>query len=99
MDQDSYTLDNFEKMFRVQANPLAANLLVFWDEQIGEMKEAGRMSNAEIYYHTKNSVLKFINKNSLHYNEVSPTFLDKYEVFLRSRGGSVMVVLELKFEL
>ena len=88
MDQDSYTLDDFEKKFRIHANPQASDLLVFWDEQICEMKEAGRISNAEIYYHTKNSVLKFINKNSLHFNELSPTFLDKYEVFLRSRGGN-----------
>jgi hypothetical protein len=52
------------------------------------MKEAGRMSNADVYHHTKNSVQKFVKQKSLHFNEVSPTFLDKYEVYLRNKGGT-----------
>lgn len=88
MNQDFYTLNDFEKKFRIQSNPEASNIFIFWQEQIDEMKEAGRMSNAAIYHHTKNSVQKFVKQKSLHFNEVSPTFLDKYEVYLRNKGGT-----------
>lgn len=88
IDQEFYTLSDFEEKFRVQANPEASDLFLFWDELIAEMREAGRMANADIYHHTKNSVYKFTGKNSLNFKKVSPTFLDKYEVYLRSKGGS-----------
>ncbi|SFN68487.1 site-specific integrase [Salegentibacter flavus] len=88
MAQDFYTLNDFERKFRVQSNPEASNIFSFWEELIDEMKEAGRMGNADVYHHTKNSVQKFAKQKSLHFNEVSPTFLDKYEVYLRNKGGS-----------
>lgn len=88
MGQDFYTVNDFESKFRLQSNPEASNIFSFWQEQIDEMREAGRMSNAEIYHHTKNSVHKFVKQKSLHFKEVSPTFLDKYEVYLRNKGGT-----------
>ncbi|MDT0642773.1 site-specific integrase [Zunongwangia sp. F363] len=88
MNQDFYTLNDFERKFRIQSNPEASNIFSFWQEQIDEFKAAGRMSNAAIYHHTKNSMQKFAKQKSLHFYEVTPTFLDKYEVYLRNKGGT-----------
>ncbi|MGB8704787.1 MAG: site-specific integrase [Gillisia sp.] len=88
MSQDFYTLNEFERKFRVKSNPQASNLFTFWEELIDEMKEAGRMGNAEVYHHTKNSVEKFVKKKPIPFNEITPTFLDKYEVYLRNKGGT-----------
>ncbi|MFC6861514.1 site-specific integrase [Zunongwangia atlantica] len=88
MNQDFYTLNDFENKFRIESNPEASNIFPFWDELIDEMKMAGRMGNADVYHHTKNSVQKFAKNKPIHFKEVTPTFLDKYEVYLRNKGGT-----------
>ena len=88
MNQDFYTLNDFENKFRIESNPEASNIFPFWNELIDEMKMAGRMGNADVYHHTKNSVQKFAKNKPVHFKEVTPTFLDKYEVYLKNKGGT-----------
>ena len=88
IDRDDFSLDDFEQRYRVDTNPVQKNVFLFWDEIIGEMISAGRTGNAKVNKDTSESVKKFINSARLTFKEISPTFLNKYEVFLRSRGGS-----------
>lgn len=88
MEKSDFTLSDFENRFRVVSNPVHQNVFYFWDEIIGEMISAGRTGNARANKDTFNSLHKFHKTTKLTFKEITPSFLNKYEVFLRSRGGS-----------
>jgi len=52
------------------------------------MKMSGRMGNARMYYDTLNSIMRFQRNRHLTFKEINYTYLEKYEIFLRSRGGT-----------
>jgi len=85
---DFYTLQDFENRFRLESNPIARKVFPYWDEIIEEMISAGQIGNARVNQETKNSLLMFSKKTDLLFTNISVEFLDKYEVFLRSRGGT-----------
>ncbi len=86
--KSSYTLTDVERAIRVESNPAYQNVYKFWDELIDEMIKAGRTGNAQVNRDTYNSVKKYNKKKVLNFNDITPTFLDKYEVYLRSRNGT-----------
>ena len=88
IERDDFTLYDFERRYRVDDNPVQNNVFIFWNEIIDEMKSAGRTGNAKVNKDTSDSIRKFHNSTRLTFKDVSPTFLNKYEVYLRSRGGS-----------
>jgi len=88
IENEDFTLEDFEKCFRVDANPVEKNVFNFWNEIIAEMILAGRTGNARANQDTYNSVKLFNISTNLSFDEITPTFLNKYEVFLRSRGGT-----------
>lgn len=88
LEKDDYNLEDFEKRFRVTSNPVNQNVFYFWDEIINEMITAGRTGNAQANKDTRHSVKLFHKSTKLMFEEITPGFLYKYEVFLRSRGGS-----------
>ena len=83
-----YTLSDVEREMRISANPIHQNIFKFWDELIAEMEKAGRTGNARIYRDTSKSVKKYIHKKVLLFEDITPAFLEKYEVYLRSRKGT-----------
>ena len=83
-----YTLTDVERAIRIESNPAYQNVYKFWDELIDEMIKAGRTGNAQVNRDTYNSVKKYNKKKVLNFNDITPTFLDKYEVYLRSRNGT-----------
>ncbi|WP_335967204.1 site-specific integrase [Galbibacter sp. PAP.153] len=88
IEKDNFSLEDFESRFRIEANPIKQNVYNFWDEIISEMIDAGRTGNARANRDSYNSIKKFHPSNSLNFQDITPTFLNKYEVFLRSRGGT-----------
>lgn len=88
IDNEYYTLEDFENKFRVNANPINQNIFSFGEEVISEMKKAGRMGNARVYYDTLNSIMRFQRNRHLTFKEIDYTYLEKYENYLRSRGGT-----------
>jgi len=88
MEKEDFTLKDFENRFRVESNPVEQNVFYFWDEIIGEMISAGRTGNARANKDTFHSLHLFHKTTRLTFKEITPAFLNKYEVFLRSRGGS-----------
>jgi site-specific recombinase XerD len=83
-----YSLLEIEAGLRVQSNPVSNSVFVFWDEIIGEMEKAGRTGNARIYRDTSKSFKKYCKNRVLHFEDVTPAFLEKYEAYLRSRKGT-----------
>lgn len=86
--QEDFTLEDFENKFRTASNPICQNVFSFWNEIIDEMITAGRTGNAQVNQETLNSIQLFHKTDSLTFKDITPTFLNKYEVFLRSRGGT-----------
>ena len=88
MEKSDFTLRDFENRFRVVFNPVQQNVFYFWDEIIQEMISAGRIGNAQVNKDTLHSLHLFNKNTRLNFKEITPSYLYKYEVFLRSRGGS-----------
>lgn len=89
LEKEQYTLDDFEQKFRIDSNSVDQNIFNFWEEIISEMVTAGRTGNARANKETMGS-LKLFNSssNKLNFRDITPEFLYKYDVFLRSRGGT-----------
>lgn len=83
-----YTLDDVEKVLRIETNPHNNIVFPFWNEIISEFKLAGRTGNARIHAEALKSVNKFNNNRQLTFQHINPEFLEKYEAWLRSNGGT-----------
>ncbi|MBU2900641.1 site-specific integrase [Maribacter dokdonensis] len=88
MEKSDFTLRDFENRFRIVSNPVKQNVFYFWDEIIQEMILAGRIGNAQVNKDAMHSIHLFNKSTRLNFKEITPSYLYKYEVFLRSRGGS-----------
>src|SRR5690606_21162686 len=88
IEKEDYTLDDFEKRYRIESNPIQNNVFGFWDEIIEEMQLAGRTGNAQVNKDARHILNLFHNSLKLTFQEITPAFLYKLEVFLRSRGGT-----------
>ncbi|RAJ24503.1 site-specific recombinase XerD [Gelidibacter algens] len=88
MEKSDFTLKDFENRFRIIHNPVQQNVFYFWNEIMEEFIFAGRTGNARANKGCYNSLKKFNKSTQLNFKEITPSFLYKYEAFLRSRGGS-----------
>ncbi|APD06608.1 tyrosine recombinase XerD [Flavobacteriaceae bacterium UJ101] len=86
LSQDDFTLENFEDEFRGVKNNNRLKVIEFFNEIIAEMIKSGRTANGEAYKDTRDSLVKFRGKD-LCFQEITPIFLEKYEVFLRENGN------------
>ena len=59
IENEYYTLEDFENKFRVNSNPINQNFFAFGDSVVSDMKKSGRMGNARAYYDSLNSILRF----------------------------------------
>lgn len=87
MEDIDFTLNQFEEKFR---GVKSSNITVseFWLEKIQDLNLAGRTGNARAYKDVYNSFFKYsINKN-LVFREITASYLDKYETYLRSNNNS-----------
>jgi integrase/recombinase XerD len=83
----NYTLEDFEMKFRGKDNvEKDMNVIDFFKEIIDEMTRAGNISNAKAYQSTRDSIIKFKGKK-IRFKDITSTFLEKYEVFLRENGN------------
>lgn len=88
LEQKELTLIQFEKEFRGQKKTDRRNVYTFWNEKIEDLKKAGQTGNATVYDETLKSFFKFHPNNKIKFEDITPTILEKYEIHLRSRGGT-----------
>lgn len=88
VSQTDFNLEEFEMFFRGVKNEDENEILLFdfFDEIIDEMNRSGRIGNAQAYKDTRDSLLKFSGRQTI-FKDVTPTFLEKYEVYLRENGN------------
>lgn len=99
MDEIDFTLDQFEDKFR-GIEPNKMTVLEFWNEIISDLTKSGKVGNAKALNETKTSLFNFHKKNNLMFKEITPAFLEKYEVYLRENnntdGGVAFKMRELR---
>ncbi|MCG6191090.1 site-specific integrase [Maribellus maritimus] len=83
-----YTLTDIESVMRIQSNPVYKNIFAFWEEIIADMIQAGKIGNARVNLDTLKSIKNFSQNRSLTFEQITPVFLEKYEVSLRANGGT-----------
>lgn len=88
IEKEDFSLEDFEKQFRIEKNPFKSNFFAFWQEVIYEMEESGRAGNARANRDSFRSLKLFNKSSNLKFHDVTSAFLAKYEIFLRARGGS-----------
>ncbi|GAB5473900.1 MAG: site-specific integrase [Maribacter sp.] len=88
LEKEYFNLDDFSRRFRVDANPSNDCVFPFFEEIIAEMKLAGRMGNARLYNETLKSIRRFTDFKKIRFIDINNSFLNKYEAWLRSRGGA-----------
>ncbi len=86
VNEQDFSLQDFERVFRGIDDECEYTVLEFFNEIIEEMKIAGRISQATVVKETRNSIFKYA-KDSLKFEEITPAFLEKYEIFLRQTGS------------
>ncbi|MEI8205003.1 MAG: phage integrase SAM-like domain-containing protein [Bacteroidota bacterium] len=77
-----FTLDEFKTKFKGVQKYQDSNIVKFFNEIIDELTRSGRTGNARAYEESKAALVKFAGEN-LSFKSISPTFLEKFEVFLR----------------
>lgn len=99
MDEVDFTLYQFEEKFR-GVEPNKMTVLEFWNEVISDLIKSGKAGNAKALNETKKSLFSFHKKNNLMFKEITPAFLEKYEVYLRENnntdGGVAFKMRELR---
>ncbi len=85
VNETDFTLNQFEDKFRGNQKQ-RTNIISFFEEIVEEMERAGRMGNARAYEETKLSLIRYAGK-TIYFKEVTATFLEKYEVYMRERGN------------
>lgn len=87
-EREYFNLDDFSQRFRIDSNPANDYVFPFWEEIVSEMKLAGRMGNAKMYDETMKSLKQFSGFRKIRFQDITNSFLNKYEAWLRSRGGT-----------
>ncbi len=84
---NDFTLNEFEEKFRGKKKSTDVKVIEFFDEIIDEEIRKGKISNSKAYRDTKNSIIKY-KGDKLKFQDITPAFLEKYEVFLRENGNT-----------
>lgn len=91
LDEEDFTLDDFERKFRgiPESNE---NFFDFINEIIIELEQSNRLGNARAYREAKDSFEKFVKSifryQIFKFKDLTPELLEKYEVYLRSKGNA-----------
>lgn len=87
LEGTDFTLEQFEMKFRgIEEQKDRTNAINFFDEIIDELVSSGRLGNANAYKEAKNSLVRF-SGTEIMFKDITPEFLEKFEVYLRLNGN------------
>lgn len=81
------SLEEFEQEFFNFKKNTTISVQNFWQECINDLTISGRTGSARYYSDSKRSFFKFFGDKNLYFKDITPSLLEKYEVYLRSRGS------------
>ncbi len=82
-----FTLTQFENKFRGKSSN-ETTVSELWLEKIADLNLASRTGYARVYKEVYNSFFKFTKNKTILFRDITPTLLDKYETYLRSRNNT-----------
>lgn len=85
--QSDFSLKEFEQEFRGVKKNIEVNAVDFFKEIIEELTRSGQIGSADAYKGTMNSLIKFKGE-TIKFKDITPTFLEKYEVYLRENNNT-----------
>lgn len=80
-----FSLKEFEDKFRHKSTS-NNKVFDFWNEQIEDKIQTGRTGSASISKDTMSTVKQYYKKKNLEFKDITPYFLNKFEIYLRKRG-------------
>jgi len=88
---DFFSFDIFEDKF-YNKSVVKNDVFNYYDNYIIELKNTSKLGNAEIYQMSKNSIKKFIERDSLNFKEITVKFLNDFENYMLEIGNSITTV-------
>lgn len=88
-DGHDFTLKEFEQKFKgnnQKSKIKTSKVIEFFDKIIGEKIETGKVETARAYKESRNALRKF-SGNNITFNDITPLFLEKFELYLRENGN------------
>ena len=85
-DMYDFSLEEFKAKFKESPKYQDSCIIKFIDEIIEEMLRSGRTGNARAFDETNKALIRFAGKQ-ISFKAITPTFLEKFEVFLRENGN------------
>ncbi|MGV0939988.1 tyrosine-type recombinase/integrase [Empedobacter sp. ULE_I140] len=86
LEGNNFTLDDFTRLYR-KDEKADLDVYQFIDDYIIELKISKRLGTAKTIIDLRRTLFKF-HPNNLPFKSISPGFLEKFEVFMRSRGNT-----------
>ena len=87
-ESKDFTLRQFEREFKGEKIKRQVTVHELLQERIEDLKSAKKIGNAGVYRDMGNSFFKFVKDKELSFPDIDVELLEKYETYLRSRGGS-----------
>jgi len=83
-ENTNFTTDSFKSILKVTTQKVS--VFNFFDNNIENLKKAGKIGNARIYADSKRALFKYRNGKDLYFNEIDIQFLKKFEQYFKERG-------------
>lgn len=87
IDNQEESIDSIIKIF--STNQKSTSVLNYFDEVIIELKANNKIGNSIVYLNAKNSLKSFLKDKDIALNQISISFLLKYQDYLLSRGNAL----------
>ncbi len=78
------TKNSFEQKFKYQDKN--ADVFALFDKKIAQLNTAGKIGNMNAYKNSKAALKSFVNKKTLLFSDVTPSFLIEFETFMLGKG-------------
>lgn len=84
-----FSFSDFEVRF---LNKGGRTLTAYFDRKIKELEQSGRVETALSYRSARGSLVNFLHKETIRFDDITPERLRKYEAWMLSRGNSPTTV-------
>ena len=87
-NQKDFSIKQFEKYFTAEKVKKGVTIYNYFQERIKDMRLANKNGNARVYHEVQSSFFSFTQDKALQFIDLDLILLEKYETWLRSRGGT-----------
>jgi len=89
LETDEIDLSANEIKRKLKKTKSSKSVFKYFDETIARLERTNRIGYANVFTSTKNSLVKFCDKSEIEFNDITQSFLNKYEEDFLQRGVSL----------